>query len=53
MRLAPDALKARAVAAEASGFDGLALMDHLAPPGALEQPMYEAFTTGHLAGRGH
>jgi alkanesulfonate monooxygenase SsuD/methylene tetrahydromethanopterin reductase-like flavin-dependent oxidoreductase (luciferase family) len=45
MRLAPDALKARALAAEASGFDGLALMDHLAPPGALEQPMYEAFTT--------
>ena len=44
MRLAPDTLKARAVAAEASGFDGLALMDHLAPPGALEQPMYEAFT---------
>ena len=44
MRLGPDALRARAVAAEAAGFDGLALMDHLAPPGALEQPMYEAFT---------
>ena len=44
MRLGPDALTARAVAAEAAGFDGLALMDHLAPPGALEQPMYEAFT---------
>ncbi len=45
MRLAPEALEARALAAEASGFDGMALMDHLAPPGALEQPMYEAFTT--------
>ncbi len=44
MRLPPEALQARAVAAEASGFDGLALMDHLAPPGAVDQPMYEAFT---------
>ncbi len=45
MRLSPDALSARALAAEAAGFDGLALMDHLAPPGAVDQPMYEAFTT--------
>jgi alkanesulfonate monooxygenase SsuD/methylene tetrahydromethanopterin reductase-like flavin-dependent oxidoreductase (luciferase family) len=45
MRLSPEALIERAVAAEAAGFEGLALMDHLAPPGALEQPMYEAFTT--------
>jgi alkanesulfonate monooxygenase SsuD/methylene tetrahydromethanopterin reductase-like flavin-dependent oxidoreductase (luciferase family) len=45
MRLSPDALKARARAAEASGFDGLALMDHLSPPGEVDQPMYEAFTT--------
>jgi alkanesulfonate monooxygenase SsuD/methylene tetrahydromethanopterin reductase-like flavin-dependent oxidoreductase (luciferase family) len=45
MRLTPEALKARALAAEASGFDGLALMDHLAPPRAVDQPMYEAFTT--------
>jgi alkanesulfonate monooxygenase SsuD/methylene tetrahydromethanopterin reductase-like flavin-dependent oxidoreductase (luciferase family) len=45
MRLSPEAVVERAVAAEAAGFEGLALMDHLAPPGALEQPMYEAFTT--------
>ena len=45
MRLSPEALEARALAAEASGFDGLALMDHLVPAGAPDQPMYEAFTT--------
>ncbi len=44
LRLDPGALEGRARAAEASGFDGLALMDHLAPPGALDQPMFEAFT---------
>jgi alkanesulfonate monooxygenase SsuD/methylene tetrahydromethanopterin reductase-like flavin-dependent oxidoreductase (luciferase family) len=45
MRLSPGALAERAQAAEGAGFDGLALMDHLAPPGATDQPMYEAFTT--------
>lgn len=45
MRLSPEGLTERAIAAEAAGFEGLALMDHLAPPGALDQPMYEAFTT--------
>jgi alkanesulfonate monooxygenase SsuD/methylene tetrahydromethanopterin reductase-like flavin-dependent oxidoreductase (luciferase family) len=45
MRLSPAALVARARAAEASGFDGIALMDHLVPPGAHDQPVYEAFTT--------
>lgn len=45
MRLAPAALVQRAQAAEAAGFDGMVLMDHLAPPAALDQPMYEAFTT--------
>ena len=45
MRLSPDALVARARAAEASGFDGIALMDHLVPPGAPDHPVYEAFTT--------
>jgi alkanesulfonate monooxygenase SsuD/methylene tetrahydromethanopterin reductase-like flavin-dependent oxidoreductase (luciferase family) len=45
MRLSPEGLVERAVAAETAGFEGLALMDHLAPPGALEQPMFEAFTT--------
>ncbi len=45
MRLDPGALVARAASAEAAGFTGIALMDHLAPPGATDQPMYEAFTT--------
>jgi alkanesulfonate monooxygenase SsuD/methylene tetrahydromethanopterin reductase-like flavin-dependent oxidoreductase (luciferase family) len=44
MRLGPDALERRARRAEASGFAGMALMDHLAPPGATDQPMFEAFT---------
>lgn len=45
MRLRVDDLVARARAAEASGFTGIALMDHLAPPQALDQPMFEAMTT--------
>jgi alkanesulfonate monooxygenase SsuD/methylene tetrahydromethanopterin reductase-like flavin-dependent oxidoreductase (luciferase family) len=45
LRLSPDALTARARAAEESGFDGLALMDHLVTPGAPDQPVFEAFTT--------
>jgi alkanesulfonate monooxygenase SsuD/methylene tetrahydromethanopterin reductase-like flavin-dependent oxidoreductase (luciferase family) len=45
LRLSPDALVARARAAEQAGFDGLALMDHLVTPGAPDQPVYEAFTT--------
>jgi alkanesulfonate monooxygenase SsuD/methylene tetrahydromethanopterin reductase-like flavin-dependent oxidoreductase (luciferase family) len=44
MRLPIDALVGRAQAAEAAGFDGLALMDHLAPPMADDQPMWEAMT---------
>lgn len=44
MRLSFDALVARAQAAEAAGFDGVALMDHLSPPAAPDQPMYEALT---------
>lgn len=44
MRLSIDALVERARAAEAAGFTGMALMDHLAPPAALDQPMYEAMT---------
>jgi alkanesulfonate monooxygenase SsuD/methylene tetrahydromethanopterin reductase-like flavin-dependent oxidoreductase (luciferase family) len=40
MRLAFPELIARARAAEAGGFDGIAGMDHLAPPGAETQPMY-------------
>ncbi|HWF15345.1 MAG TPA: LLM class flavin-dependent oxidoreductase [Acidimicrobiales bacterium] len=45
MRLDMDDLVARARAAEAAGFRGLAGMDHLAPPGAESQPMFEAMTT--------
>lgn len=45
MRLAPDAMVERARAAEAAGFVGMALMDHLTPPLAAGQPMYEAMTT--------
>jgi alkanesulfonate monooxygenase SsuD/methylene tetrahydromethanopterin reductase-like flavin-dependent oxidoreductase (luciferase family) len=45
MRFTIDALVERALAAEAAGFVGMAGMDHLAPPLALDQPMYEAMTT--------
>ena len=45
MRLTPEALVERARAAEAAGFTGIALMDHLTPPLAADQPMYEAMTT--------
>jgi alkanesulfonate monooxygenase SsuD/methylene tetrahydromethanopterin reductase-like flavin-dependent oxidoreductase (luciferase family) len=45
MRMTIDALVERARAAEAAGFVGMAGMDHLAPPLALEHPMYEAMTT--------
>jgi alkanesulfonate monooxygenase SsuD/methylene tetrahydromethanopterin reductase-like flavin-dependent oxidoreductase (luciferase family) len=45
MRMSPDALVERARAAESSGFTGLALMDHLTPPLARHQPMFEAFST--------
>ena len=45
MRLSLDALVERALAAEAAGFTGIALMDHLAPPLAESQPMYEAMMT--------
>jgi alkanesulfonate monooxygenase SsuD/methylene tetrahydromethanopterin reductase-like flavin-dependent oxidoreductase (luciferase family) len=45
MRLTIDALVERALAAEAAGFGGMVGMDHLAPPGAEDQPMYEAMTT--------
>ena len=45
MRLSFDDLVARARAAEAAGFVGMTGMDHLAPPLAYEQPMYEAIVT--------
>ena len=45
MRLGFDPLVARARAAEAAGFVGLTGMDHLAPPMAEDQPMYDAMVT--------
>ena len=42
MRMAPEVMVERARAAEAAGFTGIALMDHLAPPMAEDQPMLEA-----------
>ena len=45
MRMTFDQLVERAQAAEAAGFTGIAGMDHLAPPMAEEQPMYEATVT--------
>jgi alkanesulfonate monooxygenase SsuD/methylene tetrahydromethanopterin reductase-like flavin-dependent oxidoreductase (luciferase family) len=45
MRLSFDDLVARARAAEAAGFTGIAGMDHLVPPLAADQPMYEAMIT--------
>jgi alkanesulfonate monooxygenase SsuD/methylene tetrahydromethanopterin reductase-like flavin-dependent oxidoreductase (luciferase family) len=50
MRLTFEQLVARARAAEAAGFSGITGMDHLVPPLADEQPMYEAtITTTWLA----
>jgi alkanesulfonate monooxygenase SsuD/methylene tetrahydromethanopterin reductase-like flavin-dependent oxidoreductase (luciferase family) len=44
MRMTFDAIVDRAVAAEAAGFEGIAFMDHLAPPLAFEHDMWEAMT---------
>src|SRR6202012_94636 len=45
MRLTMDQLVERAQAAEAAGFAGVAGMDHLTPPLAENQPMYEGMIT--------
>jgi alkanesulfonate monooxygenase SsuD/methylene tetrahydromethanopterin reductase-like flavin-dependent oxidoreductase (luciferase family) len=45
MRLTMDQLVERARAAEAAGFAGVAGMDHLTPPLATDQPMFEAMVT--------
>jgi alkanesulfonate monooxygenase SsuD/methylene tetrahydromethanopterin reductase-like flavin-dependent oxidoreductase (luciferase family) len=45
MRLSYEQLVARARAAEAAGFVGMTGMDHLVPPLAADQPMYEAIVT--------
>ena len=42
MRMTHEAIVERALAAEAAGFEGIAFMDHLAPPLALDQEMWEA-----------
>ncbi len=44
MRMDVGAITDRALAAERSGFRGIAFMDHLAPPLAETSPMYEAMT---------
>jgi alkanesulfonate monooxygenase SsuD/methylene tetrahydromethanopterin reductase-like flavin-dependent oxidoreductase (luciferase family) len=45
MRLSMNDLVERAQAAEAAGFHGFTGMDHLTPPLAPQQPMYEAMVT--------
>ncbi|MEY2468255.1 MAG: hypothetical protein QOF21_953 [Actinomycetota bacterium] len=45
LRTSPDQLAARAVNAEAAGFDGIALIDHIWAPMAEHQPMHEALVT--------
>ncbi len=45
MRLSFEQLVARARAAESAGFVGMSGMDHLVPPMADEQPMFEAIVT--------
>ena len=45
MRMTHEAITERALAAEAAGFEGIAFMDHMAPPLAFEQPMWDAITT--------
>jgi alkanesulfonate monooxygenase SsuD/methylene tetrahydromethanopterin reductase-like flavin-dependent oxidoreductase (luciferase family) len=45
MRMTFDQLVERTRAAEAAGFGGISGMDHLTPPMADDQPMYEAMTT--------
>ena len=42
MRMTHEVIVERAVAAEAAGFEGIAFMDHLAPPMAFEHDMWEA-----------
>ncbi|QFG26213.1 LLM class flavin-dependent oxidoreductase [Actinomadura sp. WMMB 499] len=44
LRMTADAIVERALAAEAAGFEGIAFMDHLAPPMAGEHDMLEAMT---------
>ncbi len=52
MRMSFPTIVARARAAEAAGFDGVALMDHLAPPGLTSANMYDAMTTAAAVAAG-
>src|SRR5207302_3141080 len=45
LRMTMESIVERAQAAEVAGFDGIAFMDHLAPPAAEGHPMFEAMTT--------
>jgi alkanesulfonate monooxygenase SsuD/methylene tetrahydromethanopterin reductase-like flavin-dependent oxidoreductase (luciferase family) len=45
MRMSMDQMVDRASAAEAAGFAGISGMDHLAPPGAQNTPMFEPMVT--------
>src|SRR5437764_5783884 len=45
LRMTMDGIVERAQAAEAAGFRGIAFMDHLAPPAAEGQPMFDAMAT--------
>jgi alkanesulfonate monooxygenase SsuD/methylene tetrahydromethanopterin reductase-like flavin-dependent oxidoreductase (luciferase family) len=52
MRMTHAAIVDRALAAEASGFEGMAFMDHLAPPLAFKHDMWEAMSiAGWVLGR--
>jgi alkanesulfonate monooxygenase SsuD/methylene tetrahydromethanopterin reductase-like flavin-dependent oxidoreductase (luciferase family) len=52
MRMTFDTIAERARAAEQAGFDGVALMDHLAPPGLTSADMYDAMTTAAVIAMG-
>ena len=45
MRMTFPAILDKAMAIERVGFDGIALMDHLAPPGVPSTAMYDGFIT--------
>lgn len=45
MRMSMEEIAGRAADAERAGFAGIALMDHFAPPGATDAPMFEAMVT--------
>ena len=45
MRTPYPALLDKAATTERAGFDGIALMDHLAPPGVPDTPTFDAFVT--------